>query len=76
MSRLVLVETASGNTVKTGMRLLSYKNEVYELVSFRAPHGAESTGRVVVRHCDSGGTREFFPSVFGLEIQEIKDGSK
>ena len=66
-----LVEDDTFAPVKPGMRLLSYRNEIYELVSFRAPRHAASTGRVIVRHCDTGKEHEFFPSVFNLKIMEI-----
>jgi len=65
-----LIEEASGNEVKPGMTILSFRNELYKFISFRAPHKPGSTGRINVEHCDTGREQEFFPTVFGLKIVE------
>lgn len=68
-----VIEEASGNEVKPGMKVLSFRNEIYEFQSFRSPQSAGSTGRVQVKHCDTGTEQEFYPSVFGLKIVEAQN---
>jgi len=68
-----LVEEASGKEVKPGMKVLSFKDEIYEFQSFRSPQHAGSTGRVQVKCCDSGIEQEFYPQVFGLKIVEAQN---
>jgi hypothetical protein len=75
--RHVLVETASGAEVKPGMRVLGMNKEIYEVVGFRLPQHSASTGRVMVKKPGTkvlpGHEREFYPSVFGLKIEELED---
>jgi hypothetical protein len=71
--RHVLVETGTDAEVKPGMRVLSFRNEIYEVVGFRVPHNENSTGRVQVKKPGSETVHEFYPSVFELAIREIKD---
>lgn len=68
-----LIEEASGNEVKPGMKILNFRNEIWEYLSFRSPQSAGSTGRVHVKHCDTGVEREFYPQVFGLKIIEAQN---
>ena len=71
--RHVLVETGTGAEVKPGMRILDFRNQIYEVVGFRVPHNENSTGRVQVKKPGSERVDEFYPSVFELAIREIKD---
>ncbi len=65
-----LIESASGKEIKPGMNLVSFNNQMYKFKDFKSPKHGGSTGRVNVTHCDTGVEREFYPSVFGLEIVE------
>lgn len=67
-----LIEEASGNEVKPGMNLVTFKNELYKFNSFRSPLHAGSTGRVNVTDVDTGVEYEFYPQVFGLKIVEAQ----
>ena len=71
--RYKVVEEASGNEVKPGMRICSFRGDLYEFNSFRSPQHAGSTGRVNVTHCDNKVEYEFYPNVFGLKIVEAKN---
>lgn len=69
-----LIEKASGAEVKPGMTLISHKNDMYKLISFRVQQ-PPSTGKVLVQPIgDNTGKfdREFYPSVFDLEIVEAE----
>jgi uncharacterized protein YcnI len=63
----VLVDV-NGYEHKPGMKVTSFKQEVYELVGFRVPHNDTSSGRVQVRKPGSETVQEFYPSVFELKI--------
>ena len=68
-----LIEKASGSEVKPGMRVLSFRNEIFEVLSFDSPNRAGSTGRVNVKPVEGPELKQeqsFYPSVFGLEIVE------
>ena len=67
-----LVEEASGKEVKPGMTVVSFRNELFKFLDFRSPQHSGSTGRVHVKHCDTGLEQEFYPQVFGLKIIEAK----
>lgn len=67
-----LIETASGAEVKPGMRLVDFRKDIWELVSFRAPSTGASTGRVIVRKTDGTRECEFYPHVFDLKIVEAE----
>ena len=75
--RHVLVEEIGGAEVKPGMRVLDFRNEIYEVVGFRVPHRDGSTGRVQVKKpgqtVTPGHEQEYYPSVFGLKIVEIDE---
>lgn len=66
--RYKLIEVASGNEVKPGMHVLTFRNEVCTVTGFQAPRHAGSTGRVFVKL--GGADLAFFPSVCGLKIVE------
>ena len=72
MARHKLVEEQTGAEVKPGMNIISFRNEVYKLVSFKV-YQPPSTGRVIAKHVDTGTERELYPSVFGLKIVEVND---
>lgn len=64
-----LVDANTGEEIKIGAKLKSSRDSEAEftVTGWRAPHKASSTGRVYVES-SHGFQREFFPSVFGLEI--------
>jgi hypothetical protein len=81
--RHILVEENGGAEVKPGMRVLTFRNEIYELIGFTVPGSDASTGRVQVKKPGEqvlpGHGREYYPSVFGLKIvtlHESKDKAK
>lgn len=65
--RHVLVDI-NGYEYAPGMKVTSFRQEVYELVGFRVPHSDASTGRVQVKKPGSTTVQEFYPSVFDLKI--------
>jgi hypothetical protein len=72
-----LIEQETGAEVKPGMRVLDFRNEIFEVVGFSVPRREGSTGRVQVKKPGQlvaiGHEQEFYPSVFGLKVVEIKD---
>jgi len=67
----IVVEENSGKQVKPGMRILSFKDEIYEFYSFDSPRHAGNTGRVNVKDAETGDIYSYYPQVFGLKIVEI-----
>lgn len=68
-----LIEEVSGNEVKPGMTVLSFKNEIFKVTGFLSPQHVGSTGRVLVKACDETSTKyeqAYYPQVFGLKIIE------
>jgi hypothetical protein len=54
------------------MNLLDNNNKIWKFMSFRVI-SPPSTGRVIVQDPDNKESlREFYPSVFGLRIEEIE----
>ena len=69
-----LVEEKTGKEVKPGMRVLSFKDEIFEVTGFQTPYHVGSTGRVLVKACTPDAEEQaFYPQVFGLKIVEAKD---
>lgn len=68
----VLVHETTGETVKRGDAVKSFRNESFVLCSWTPPKHAGSTGRIYVRAKGDrvGTSREYFPSVCGLVIKE------
>lgn len=63
-----LFEAESGKQVTPGMRVLSNRREIYEVISFEVVQ-KPFVGRVRARHVESGIVSDHFPSIFGLEIR-------
>jgi len=66
MAKLINKETRK--EVKEGAIITDFRGDTAVLVGFREPHKPSSTGRVSVKEDGSSFAREYFPSVFGLEI--------
>lgn len=75
--KYMLIEENSGQEVKPGMNVLSFKNEVFKVTGFLSPRYIGCTGRVLVRKPEDLALphNEYmcYPSVFGLEIVEVQD---
>jgi hypothetical protein len=68
-----LIEKASGAEVKPGMNILDFRGDIWILDSFRVT-APPSTGKVTVYSGnDPDFKREFYPSVFDLEIVEVPE---
>lgn len=67
-----LIETKTGAEVKPGMTILDFRDEIWKLISFRVT-APPSWGKVLVQSTDGKRTeREFYPSVFDLQIVEAE----
>ncbi len=67
-----VIEILSGAELHPGMNVLDNRNKIWKFMSFRVI-SPPSTGRVIVQDPDNKESlREFYPSVFGLRIEEIE----
>ena len=66
MARLINKETRE--EVKEGAIVTDFRGDKSILIGFTEPHKPSSTGRVSVKEDGSCFAKEYFPSVFGLEI--------
>jgi hypothetical protein len=62
-----LVDTKTGNKLKAGDTVTTFRGEKMTLVSFRAPHKVSSSGRVCLKD-DKGRQHEYFPGVIKAKI--------
>lgn len=58
-----------GRTVNVGDHVVDFRGESARVTGWDSPRHPGSTGRVAVR-VGGGGEREYFPSVYGLRIEE------
>ena len=70
---MVLVHAETGYPVEVDEKVYDFRGDPAYILNGRAPHKAESTGRVSVLVLDEEGyyTPEFFPSVFNLKWARI-----
>lgn len=68
----VLVDSRTGNDIKIGSVVQTFRGEKYILEGFYSK-GRGSSGRVVLRKGSSARTEEYFPAVIGAAIVEEKD---
>lgn len=60
-----LIYEKTGQEVKVGDKVETFRGETVEVSFFRPPHKPSSEGHVSVKR--DGGTREFYVSVIGAE---------
>lgn len=61
-----LVDATTGETVKIGERLTSFRGEAATLVGYESPKSPASAGRVYVKWEGEERMSSYFPSVFNL----------
>lgn len=61
----------AGQIVPIGEILGDAGDNPYELTGWREPQHANSSGRIYVKHTQTGGEREFFPHVYDLAIVPV-----
>lgn len=73
---MVLVYNSTGEPVKVGDIVKTFRDDVVQVESIREPHHAGSTGRVYVRSLDHSTLREYFPGVIDAKWVERPEGSQ
>ena len=64
-----LVDEQTGQELKQGDRVISFRGEAYALSGWKAPPlYSSSTGRVYLRSRDSDSVSEFYPSVINAKF--------
>lgn len=68
---MTLIFTQTGEPVKVGDTVVSFRNEPAVVVGWREKP-APSSGRVTVKFTRTGEVAEFYPSVFDLHFAELR----
>ena len=71
--RHVVVDIATGEEVLPGTKIKSFRGETMEFTGFRIPKNDASTGRIIVKRPGFSTEQEYYPSVFDVQIREIKE---
>lgn len=66
-----LIDERTGNEIKSGEKVTTFRGETYELTDFSPPKHSASTGRVYLAD-DEGNTMEFYPGVIGAKIVDTR----
>jgi len=61
-----LIEIKTGAEVKPGMNILSFRNEIWKLESFKG-------SKLTAVNPETGWRQEFYPTVFDLKIVEAQN---
>lgn len=65
-----LVDITTGDQIRPGDSVTTYRGEIYVLRNFRPPHKPGSTGRVGLDNLDGSFHGEFFPGVINARIED------